>query len=90
MYVPSASQLVRGGYFSQRRSSAGWDTLTSAQQLLKGLVDAHGPQLAQLAAPGGAGSLQDLAMRGLAAEDNVRGHAQTRAGTVLVRVLVTK
>lgn len=46
--MPSCSALVQGGYFSRRGSSSRWDTLTSAQQLLKGMLDAHGPQLKKL------------------------------------------
>ncbi|GIL73286.1 hypothetical protein Vretifemale_3502 [Volvox reticuliferus] len=48
MYVPSCAALVQGGYFARRGSSRRWDTLTSAQQLLKGLLDAHGAQLKQM------------------------------------------
>eukprot|EP00198_Chlamydomonas_reinhardtii_P014099 XP_001703436.1 hypothetical protein CHLREDRAFT_143849 [Chlamydomonas reinhardtii] len=50
VYVPSCLALVRGGYFARRGRGAagGWDTLTSAQQLLKGVMDAHGPLLQSL------------------------------------------
>ncbi|GLI69159.1 hypothetical protein VaNZ11_013727 [Volvox africanus] len=48
MYVPSCAALVQGGYFARRGSSRRWDTLTSAQQLLKGVLDAHGAQLKQI------------------------------------------
>ncbi|KAG2500055.1 hypothetical protein HYH03_002332 [Edaphochlamys debaryana] len=44
VYIPSCLELVRGGFFRQR-DSRGWDTLTSAQQLLKAVVDVHGAAL---------------------------------------------
>ncbi|GFR41139.1 hypothetical protein Agub_g1788, partial [Astrephomene gubernaculifera] len=71
MYVPSCSALVRGGYFSPRGDTGTWDTLTSAQQLLKGMLDAHGPQLKSL--PVLAPAQQPAAAEGTAADAEVGG-----------------
>ena len=45
MYVPSASALTRGGYFVPRPGTKQYDTIQSAQYVLRSLVQAHGKQL---------------------------------------------
>lgn len=54
MYVPSASALTRGGYFVPRPGTEQYDTIQSAQYVLRSLVQAHGKQLSQI--PSSAGS----------------------------------
>ncbi|KXZ56537.1 hypothetical protein GPECTOR_1g482 [Gonium pectorale] len=72
LYVPSCVALIRGGYFSRRPGPGGGvDTLTSAQQLLKGLVDSHGPQLKRLPVKAGLGEEEEEAARARA-EDRVK------------------
>ncbi|EFJ52077.1 hypothetical protein VOLCADRAFT_116092 [Volvox carteri f. nagariensis] len=44
----SGKSIALVGLVEWARSSNRWDTLTSAQQLLKGLMDAHGPKLKQM------------------------------------------
>lgn len=87
MYVPTASALTKGGYFIRRQGSDGkydgkYDTVLSAQGILRSMVQAHEKQLAALprrASPpvaggvvvhSGRGSLLDLVNNGLAT-DNV-------------------
>eukprot|EP00955_Chlamydomonas_euryale_P033667 349604-Chlamydomonas_euryale.AAC.10 len=48
MYIPCAESLVRGGYFLRHEQTGGYDTLTSAQSLLRDLVEAHARALAAL------------------------------------------
>ena len=50
LYIPSASALTRGGFFYPRAGSnpTTYDTLISAQHILKSMADNHAPQLAQL------------------------------------------
>ncbi|GLC44325.1 hypothetical protein PLESTB_000481900 [Pleodorina starrii] len=67
LYVPSCAALVQGGYFSRRGDSSRWDTLTSAQQLLKGLLDAHGPQLKKMPVLAAAAAAPAVAAAGSAA-----------------------
>lgn len=75
MYIPSAGALTYGGFFQKRQDADAWDTLLSAQHILKSVHDAHKAQLAALPrALGGAksGSLLDLAVAGLATEQDGR------------------
>ena len=79
---PSPSQPPAGT--DQQAESAGavrradvvqYDTILSAQQMLRSLVQAHGKQLAALPRSDGtvgAGTLLDLANQGLATDTNVR------------------
>jgi hypothetical protein len=72
VYVPSASMLTHGGYFEKRPDSRLYDTIISAQQVVKSVHDAHRDQLASLSAPDGqTGSLLDLAATALATDSNV-------------------
>jgi hypothetical protein len=48
LYVPSAVDLTRGGFFYQRPEDGSFDTIISAQQILKSMADSHGQQLAAL------------------------------------------
>ncbi len=48
LYLPSAATLTAGGYFTKRPGSEQYDTIVSAQQLLKAMYDAHQEQLAAL------------------------------------------
>lgn len=57
-------QLTHGGFFPQWDEGV-WDTPESAKLLLHGLMSHHRDWLSRLKAPGGAGSLADLARRGL-------------------------
>jgi hypothetical protein len=70
VYIPSATALVRGGYFEPRLGPGGrrtWDTLLSAQHVLLGMQRAHGDQLKQLPASLPA-SLKLLSQGGAAAD----------------------
>ncbi len=76
MYIPSAMALTRGGYFVRRPGTDKFDTILSAQQILRSLVRAHGEQLAALPREGAAGgSLLELANAGLVSDSNVGGGA---------------
>lgn len=46
--MPSAGALTHGGFFYQRGSSGTYDTIISAQHILKSMADSHAAQLAQL------------------------------------------
>jgi hypothetical protein len=48
LYLPSATTLTAGGYFVKRPGTEQYDTIVSAQQLLKSMYDVHQEQLAQL------------------------------------------
>jgi hypothetical protein len=47
LYVPSAANLTRGGFF-YRRPDGSYDTIISAQHILKSVADSHQQQLAGL------------------------------------------
>jgi small subunit ribosomal protein S29 len=83
LYVPSATILTSGGYFLKRPDTEQYDTIISAQQLLKGMLDAHQDDLAQLqqqrpadgsssssSSSSGGGTLLDLVKKGLSADDD--------------------
>lgn len=75
LYVPSATTLTSGGYFLKRPDTEQYDTIISAQQLLKGMLDAHQDDLAQLqqqrpAEGSTGGTLLDLVKKGLSADDD--------------------
>jgi hypothetical protein len=46
--VPSAGALTRGGFFYQRPGTDTYDTIISAQHILKSVADSHASQLTQL------------------------------------------
>jgi hypothetical protein len=48
LYVPSAVDLTRGGFFQRRGEDGTFDTLISAQHILKSMADSHAAQLAAL------------------------------------------
>jgi hypothetical protein len=48
LYVPSAGALTRGGFFYQRPGTDTYDTIISAQHILKSVADSHASQLTQL------------------------------------------
>ncbi|MEW5309713.1 MAG: hypothetical protein WDW38_001577 [Sanguina aurantia] len=73
MYVPTATMLTRGGLFVRREDGIMYDTIISAQHILKSMVDVHGPALRELTRRDGRGNLLDLAVSGLASDDNVGG-----------------
>jgi hypothetical protein len=76
VYVPDAAALVSGGFFYKRPEDGTFDTIISAQHILKSVVDAHRGQLAALPAAGGGGTLLEVAEKGLATDDDVsRGAA---------------
>jgi hypothetical protein len=79
MYLPSATVLTKGGYFIRRPGiDRKYDTILSAQELLRSMVQAHEKQLAAWpralslpshgAAGKGGGSLLDLVNEGLATD----------------------
>jgi len=48
MYIPSAGQLTRGGFFYKRGDSNTYDTIISAQHILKSMADSHAADLTRL------------------------------------------
>lgn len=82
LYIPSATSLVYGGFFTKRPGAQLWDTVLSAQHVLKSVADAHGPALRALprratsgsasAAGAANGSLLDLVTVGLASDTEGR------------------
>lgn len=48
MYIPSAGQLTRGGFFYKRGDSNTYDTIISAQHTLKSMADSHAADLTRL------------------------------------------
>jgi hypothetical protein len=48
LYVPSATELTRGGFFYQRPGTNTYDTIISAQHILKSMGDSHAAQLSKL------------------------------------------
>ncbi|GAX75551.1 hypothetical protein CEUSTIGMA_g2994.t1 [Chlamydomonas eustigma] len=75
MYIPSATELTRGGYFLRRESSGQFDTINSAQQILRSLVQSHRKELSALPATvalqgEASGSLLDIANKGLATDSD--------------------
>ena len=87
MHIPTASALVRGGYFLRRPETGLYDTPLSAQSILRSMAAAHGKRLSTMrisageAPPGikADGSLLDLVNAGLASDSNVRG-SRSRPG----------
>ncbi|KAG1671648.1 hypothetical protein FOA52_006879 [Chlamydomonas sp. UWO 241] len=51
VYVPCAEALVKGGYFTRNDATGRYDTILSAQALLRATVAAHAHQLAAMPAP---------------------------------------
>lgn len=49
LYVPSAVDLTRGGFFYRRGKSDTYDTIISAQHILKSMADSHAADLVKLA-----------------------------------------
>lgn len=47
LYIPSAADLTRGGFFYKRPHGT-YDTIISAQHILKSMSDSHGKQLVAL------------------------------------------
>lgn len=96
MYVPSAWALTRGGYFVRRPDGSPlYDTIISAQHVLKSVRDAHAPQLKQLplrgggggageagGKGGGGGTVLDLVDAGLATDDVSACHSVLLRGAV--------
>lgn len=90
MYIPSALSLVRGGFFQRRQGSSEplFDTIVSAQRIIKSVHDAHAQQLAQIQAPSSSSnrssgdasstSLADVAKRALATDSDVSSPACQR------------
>eukprot|EP00878_Enallax_costatus_P043286 GHUV01051172.1.p1 GENE.GHUV01051172.1~~GHUV01051172.1.p1 ORF type:complete len:133 (-),score=27.66 GHUV01051172.1:305-703(-) len=86
LYVPSAVDLTRGGFFYKRPDGT-YDTIISAQHILKSMSDSHDKQLAGMklqlqesrdllgsfagAAKGRKETLLDLVNTGLSTDDNV-------------------
>ena len=89
MHIPTASALVRGGYFIRRPETGLFDTPLSAQSILRSMAAAHGKRLSTMrVGPGEAlsgvkanGSLLDLVNAGLASDNNVRGIRSRMGGT---------
>lgn len=86
--MPSAVDLTRGGFFAPRKDGT-YDTLISAQHVVKALTDAHGEQLgalpallpesmALLSTAAGSSSLADLAALALQADDVSIGTTRAR------------
>lgn len=48
LYVPSAAALIRGGFFYKRGDSDTYDTIISAQHILKSMADSHTADLIKL------------------------------------------
>jgi hypothetical protein len=48
LYVPSATELTRGGFFYQRAGTDTYDTIISAQHILKSMGDSHAAELSKL------------------------------------------
>jgi hypothetical protein len=80
LYIPDATALVRGGFFYRRAGGEGYDTIISAQHVLKSVADSHKDALARLPlAPGapqprGVGegaTLLDVATAGTSTDDDV-------------------
>nr|8A22_Bw Chain Bw, mS29 [Polytomella magna]8APN_Bw Chain Bw, mS29 [Polytomella magna] len=69
LYIPSAFTLTRGGFFYRRPGTDLFDTLTSAQHLLKGLLDCHQAQLAKLPLSSDDSKLLELVQKGLLNDD---------------------
>lgn len=81
MYIPSARALVEGGFFKKRPEVHLWDTVISAQHVLKSVGDSHSSDLGQLPIRSQSvlgmlgtrqGTLQDLVVRGVAAEEEAQ------------------
>ena len=73
VYIPSCENLIDGGMYHKNEEAGGWDTPDHARWLINSLLTAHGHRLEDAAAPGGNGSLRDIAEAGLARDGNVSG-----------------
>lgn len=76
LYIPSATALTEGGYFIKRPGTAQYDTIISAQHILKTLHDNHKDQLKELPCQltngplKGNKTLLDYCLEGMATDDD--------------------